>query len=155
MDEPSLDAKELLERVKSEHRSDRWAPLAPQDEIAKWREWPMRSEESLDYLHRNWVLPDHFDPASAGGGIRGSLVRAFARLTFRVLGPYLAQERELLARMVRISDALAKRCDSLSSEIARREIAEAENGADLAAWLDSELRRHPHDPGSENGPSGH
>jgi len=137
MDERPLDAKELLQRVKNGHRSEKWKPLAPSDELVRWREWPMRSEASLDYLHRHWALPDSFAPEAGGGGIKGRVVNAFSRLTFRVLGPYLREERELLANLVRTVDALAKRSDALALEITGREEAEAENAAQLGAWLSS------------------
>ena len=138
MDERPLDANELLQHVKNGHRGDQWKPLAPSDELVKWRQWPMRSEASLDYLHRHWALPDSFAREAAGGGMKGRLINVFARLTFRVLGPYLSEEREMIANLVRTTDALAKRCDALAEEITGRETAEAENAAQLAAWLRSQ-----------------
>ena len=41
-------------------------------------------------------------------------VGLFGRLTFRVLGRYLREERELLAHMVRVNEALERRCDELT-----------------------------------------
>ncbi|HUY64679.1 MAG TPA: hypothetical protein VMV14_09230 [Acidimicrobiales bacterium] len=98
-------------------------------------------KEPLEYLHRNWTLQDHIDPDVVGSGLRGRAVSVFARLTFRVLGPYLREERELLARVVRMNDALARRCDELAQVVADRQVAEAENDARLAVWLSDGPRR--------------
>jgi len=81
------------------------------------------------------MLPDRPDPAETGGGIKGRFIHLFGRLTFRVLAPYLRQERELIARMVRTNDALARRHDDLTEALMKRQVAEAENDAKLAAWL--------------------
>lgn len=135
MSEQQLDASEIVERLKKDEQSLKWEPLPPGEALVNWRRWPTRSEESLDYLHNNWALPDSFDPYVAGSGLKGRLVRLFGRLTFRVLGPYLRRERETIANLVRINDALARRCDDLASEITRRQTQEAANDADLAAWL--------------------
>jgi hypothetical protein len=63
-------------------------------------------------------------------------------MTFKVLGPYLREERELLAHLVRFNDALERRCNELSvrcqelnQDMADRQVAEAENQAKLALWL--------------------
>lgn len=70
------------------------------------------------------------------------MVRRLAgRVTFSVLRPYLAEERELLARLVQVCNALADRCDELATVVADRQRAEGENGARLVEWLDS--TQHP------------
>ena len=75
----------------------------------------VRNRESLEYLHHHWALPDTFDPADGGSGVRGKVVSAFGRLTYRVLGRYLREERELLSHLVRVNEALEQRCDELTS----------------------------------------
>ncbi|HUY65005.1 MAG TPA: hypothetical protein VMV14_10895 [Acidimicrobiales bacterium] len=135
MQDGDLDPRELLERLHADRRLPAWDPPAPSPALAGWRQRPMRDEEPLEYLHGHWALPEQFDPATAGGGWRGRLVGLFGRLAFRVLGPYLHSERELLARVVRMNDALARRCDELADVIAERQMTEAESGASLAAWL--------------------
>ena len=135
MEDGELDPQELLERLHDDKRSLVWTPLSPSDRLIVWRQRPMRDEEALEYLHQHWTLPDGPDAATFGGGLRGRLVGLFARLAFRVLGPYLRSERELLAHMVRMNDALARRCDELADTVAERQTAEAENDARLAAWL--------------------
>jgi hypothetical protein len=137
MEERALDARELIERVKAENRAARWLPLPPSELPAS--RTPMREEESLYYLHRHWILPDRPDPADPGAGIKGRVVHLFGRLTFAVLAPYLRQERELVARMVRMNEALARRYDDLAEAIVQRQVAEAENGAKLAALLNRAL----------------
>jgi hypothetical protein len=141
MGQETIEPEELLERLRREQEALRWAPLAPSDGLAEWRKWPVRSDLSLDHLHHHWVLPHQFDPSTAGasGGVKAKLIRIFGRLVFRVLGPYLREERELLSHMVRMNDALARRCDEITLEITRRETSQAKNEARLAAWLHEAL----------------
>lgn len=141
MGEQRIDPEEFLEQLKSEHRVLRWEPLEPTVRPPTTRD-QVRSRSSLEYLHAHWVLPDSFDPADAGGGIRGRIVGFFGRLTFRVLGRYLTSERELLSRMVQVNQALERRCDELTlrcqqlgQDMVDRQVAEAANQAKLAAWL--------------------
>ncbi len=142
MGEQQIDPEEFLEQLKSEHRVLQWEPIEPATVRRPTTGEQARSRSSLDYLHGHWVLPDSFEPADAGGGIRGRIVRRFGRLTFRVLGRYLASERELLANMVRVNQALERRCDELTlhcqqlnQDMIDRQVAEAANQAKLAAWL--------------------
>ncbi len=58
---------------------------------------------------------------------------------FRALARYLHEERELLGHLVRMNDALARRCDELARTVADRQVADAENQAHLAAWLQAKL----------------
>lgn len=142
MGTPALDPEEFLEALKSGHQVLHWEPLPPADVRRTAEGDQARNRASLEYLHRNWVLTDSFDPADAGSGLRGRLVGLFGRLTFRVLGRYMAEERELLAHMVRVSDALEQRCDELTlrcqqlnQDMVDRQVAEARNQARLAVWL--------------------
>ncbi len=148
MGKPGLDPKEFLERLKEEHQVLRWEPLPPNKLSPASGGEQSRSGGSLDYLHKHWALPDSFPPEDAGRGPKGRLVSLFGRLTYRVLGRYFREERELLGHVVRISEALERRCDALTLrvqemnlEILRRQVAEAENQAILAAWLHAESPR--------------
>jgi hypothetical protein len=145
---PGLDPKEFLERLKEDHQVLRWEPLPPAQPNPSSGGEQSRSGGSLDYLHKHWALPDSFQAADAGGGVKGRLVGLFGRLTYRVLGRYFREERELLGHVVRISEALERRCDALTLrvqemnlEMVRRQVAEAENQALLAAWLHAESPR--------------
>jgi len=137
-DERAIDARELVERVHEESRAARWLPLLPTDLPATRA--PAREDESLYYLHAHWSLPDSFDTSAAGGGIKGRILTLFGKITFRVLGKYLKDEHELLARVVRANEALALRCDELTKAFWERQLAEAENDAKLAAWLHEAIR---------------
>ncbi|HWD51480.1 MAG TPA: hypothetical protein VG412_03705 [Acidimicrobiales bacterium] len=148
MGKPGLDPKEFLERLKEDHQVLRWEPLPPNQPNPSSGGEQSRSGGSLDYLHKHWALPDSFHPEDAGGGPKGRLVSLFGRLTYRVLGRYFHEERELLGHVVRISEALERRCDALTLrvqemnlEMVRRQVAEAENQAILAAWLHAESPR--------------
>ncbi|HLX88823.1 MAG TPA: hypothetical protein VKR22_10270 [Acidimicrobiales bacterium] len=133
--EHGVDPAELLERLHADKRSLIWEPLAPSTNLGAWYQRPMQEDAALEYLHQHWALPDRPDSSGVGRGPKGILVRLLGRLAFRVLGPYLRAERELLAHMVRTNDALARRCDELAHAIATRQVDEAENNARLAAWL--------------------
>jgi len=70
------------------------------------------SSSDLAYLHERWAAS-----ASVGRsakGLRGRLRRIVARVVFSVLRQQLDEERELRAHLVRLSDALATRCDELT-----------------------------------------
>lgn len=137
MSEDTVDPAELLERLRSEQHDLSWAPVPPSGVASSWRERTLRSEEALSYLNGHWALPDRPDSGQRGRGLRGAVRRLAGRVTFSVLHPYLAEERELLARLVQVCNALADRCDELATVIADRQRAEGENGARLVEWLDS------------------
>jgi len=103
-------------------------------------------EELHGFFERSEIeLVEDIDPATAvggGGGPKAKVVGLFGRLTYRVLGPYLHEERELLSHLVRVNEALEKRCDELvlrceqlNQDMVDRQAAEAENQAKLALWL--------------------
>jgi hypothetical protein len=128
--------------MKSDHQVLQWEPLPPADVRKRSEGSQVRNRASLEYLHRNWVLPDSFDPADAGGGMRGKVVAFFGQLTFRVLRRYMEEERDLLAHMVRVNEALEQRCDELTlrcqqlnQDMIDRQVDEARNQARLAVWL--------------------
>ena len=142
MDTSALDPEAFLEAMKSDHQVLRWEPLPPGDVHRRSGGSQIRNRDSLEYLHRNWVLPDSFDATDAGRGLRGKVVALFGRLTFRVLSRYMAEERDLLAHMVRVNDALEHRCDELTlrcqqlnEDMINRQVEEARNQAKLAVWL--------------------
>jgi hypothetical protein len=156
--DPTIDPEEFLEQLKSEHRILRWEPLPPDRAVVVKENDQVRSKSSLDYLHAHWALPDSFDPSVAGGGVRSKLIEQVGRLTFRVLGPYLHAERDLLSHMVQINAALEQRCDELTvrydelrQEMHARQAAEAANLAKLAAWLHLEPPTETEEAGTTNG----
>lgn len=142
MGQPELDPEAVLAQLQTAHRALEWEPLPPQ-EPQRFDDLSQTADNaSLDYLHHHWALPDTFDAASAGSGVRGKLIGLFGRLTFRVLRRYLHDERELLSHVVRSNEVLerrcadlARRCEQLSHDVAARQVDEAENQAKLALWL--------------------
>jgi len=140
--EQRIDSEEFLEQLRAEHQVLKWEPLEPTISRRPTTSDQVRSRSALEYLHSHWVLPDSFEPADAGRGMRGRIIGLFGRLTFRVLGRYLSSERDLLAHMVRVNEALERRCDELTlrcqqveQDMVDRQVAEAANQAKLAAWL--------------------
>jgi len=139
---PALDPEEILKQLRAEKSVLVWEPLPPESPRPPTDNGTPRTRDSLEYLHANWALPDHFDPTAAGPGPRGKLVELFGRLTFRVLGPYFKKERDLLAHMVRVNETLERRCDDLvmrvqqlNADMLKRQADEARNQAKLALWL--------------------
>jgi hypothetical protein len=137
-----LDPEMLLRQLKARNQVLQWEPIPPRPPRPGVGTEQQRSRESLDYLHANWALPDAFDPATVGGDTKGKALGLFGRLTFRVLGPYLRRERDLLSHLVRVNEALESRCDALTARVEqmaeddfRRQEAEAANLARLALWL--------------------
>jgi len=155
---PSLDPEAFLEAMKSDRQVLHWEPLPPADVSRRSESSQVRSRALLEYLHRNWVLPDSFDSADAGAGLKGTVVTVFGRLTFRVLGRYLEQERDLLAHMVRVNEALEQRCDELTlrcqqlnQDMIDRQVDEARNQAKLAVWLHLDHQLPTTDDSGQNG----
>ena len=141
MGQPALDSEKLLERLRNEHRVLKWEPLPPDTSRSAPKGDQVRSAESLAYINANWVLPHEYE-APGGAGVKARIVAFFGALTFRVLGPYLRAERDLLSHMVRINNALEHRCDELtmrceqlSQDMVARQAAEARNLAKLAVLL--------------------
>lgn len=147
MGKVDIDPREFLEKLRAEHQTFRWEPLPPGD-VRMSESDHATSRSALEYLHAHWALPDASEALSelAGGrGGRGLILRLFGRLTYRVLGPYLREERELLAHMVRMNQVLDQRCDELAhschqlhQDMIDRQVAEAANQAKLALWLQLE-----------------
>jgi len=140
-----IDPEELLQRIRTEHRSLRWAPLPPDPVRPGGTGEQVRSQESLDYLHKNWVLPTGIDELGRPG-LRGKVIGRLGGFVYSVLGPYFRAERDLLAHMVRVNDALEKRCDELTNrvlelrhQVADRQVSEARNQTELAVWLHQAL----------------
>ncbi len=111
MEQSDVAAGSIVEEIRARARRP-WAPsLRPDQSFA-----PMVADPNLGYLHRHWELRKTLEPASRrvpAGGVRGLVKVAFNRLSLGALGPYLEEEQELLAHLVRVVDALAHRCDAI------------------------------------------
>jgi hypothetical protein len=139
-----FDPEAVLEQLKAQHRVLAWEPLPP-DKMRTIDAGQARNRAALEFLHHHWALPDRFDPAAAGGGVKGKVIGAVGRLTYRVLAPYFHAEREVLSHLVRVNEGLEKRCDELTlrceqlnQDMVDRQAAEAENQTKLALWLSLE-----------------
>ena len=142
MGESTIDPEEFLAQLKEEHRVLQWEPLAPQVVRPLGTQDQVRSTHLLEYLHGHWVLPDSYDSAAVGGGLKGRILGVFGRLTYRVLAPYFRAERDMLSHVVQVNAALERRCDELTMRCQQlnqdqidRQVAEARNQAKLALWL--------------------
>lgn len=95
---------------------------------------PLAHDPSLGYLHAHWVLPDR--PSAPGRrGWRTYVHAAAGRVVFSSLHRYLAEERELLSRLVQVTDLLARRLDALESDL--RDVSDSASSqlAALSAYL--------------------
>ena len=142
MGKPALDTEELLERLRAEHRLLWWEPLPPDTARSETRTDQARSPESLAFVNANWQLPDGFEPTHGRRGLRGRVISAIGRITYSVLRPYFKAERDLLAHVVHINNALEARCDELTlrcdqlnHDMLARQAAEARNLSKLAVIL--------------------
>jgi hypothetical protein len=122
MTQTDIEARQLVEAVRervAEESLSAWTP-APHarregdvDTLP-----PMRHHGALDYLHRNWAIRDTVPPVSVRVAARRgprALARALANRAVRSsLAPYMEAEQELMAHVVRLCDAMAKRCDALA-----------------------------------------
>jgi hypothetical protein len=136
------DPNELLEQLQADHQVLRWGPLPPPERSHHGADTLAPDTSSLDYLHQHWAFADSYQATIPSTGLRGKAEALVGRLTYKVLGPYLRQEREFLAHAVQVIDGLDQRCTQLelrNRELAEamldRQVAEAENQAKLAVWL--------------------
>lgn len=102
----------------------------------------MRNHPSLSYLHQHWAIASTLTPPSIRGSLRRG-IRAFARsliqrAVYPLLRPYVEAEQEILSNMVRLHDALAKRCDTLQDSAAHDALRA--DMIDLAAHFQVQLR---------------
>jgi hypothetical protein len=135
--EDELNPREVIEQLRIHHAHLQWAPLPPQPKIGDWTPHELITNESLAFLHANHQLPDPDDADTGGKGLRARLQRRSLRRTMEVLTPRMKAEQDLLVSLIRVTDALARRCDELSELMATRQVEEAANQARLSAWLHS------------------
>jgi len=136
MDDQHADPRAILGDLRADRERVGWEPVDPVEEADKPHPPPLLAQNSLAFIHHHWALPDA-PPPSPRRGIRSRLGARLARFIYAVLQPYLQAERDLLANMTRMHDATARRVDEIAWDIRTHRLAQAENLAQLAAWLDS------------------
>ncbi|HEV2360604.1 MAG TPA: hypothetical protein VGS21_02770 [Acidimicrobiales bacterium] len=102
--------------------------------------------ETLVWLHQRWDLRPAIaegerkaeELGAAGGGRPGRGVDT-KRVVQAQLGPYLAEEHELVANLVRMVDVMAKRIDLIEANQQRVLGAVRSELLDLAAFVDDRL----------------
>jgi hypothetical protein len=139
MEQSDHHPRDILEQLTIAQRPLRWAPLSPSEVLATLDAQSLAASEPLAYLHAHWALPASLEENRGDGGPKSPIARVFARLTFRTLGRRMQAERDLMANLVQVTDALARRCDELTALITARQVDEAANQARLAGWLDATL----------------
>jgi hypothetical protein len=87
---------------------------------------PMRESTDLAALHRLWAElhgPGAAQGAggTAGRGLRGKVVRQIGSVAAEVSEPAQRVDRALIGALIRTNDALAIRCDELSSRVVELE----------------------------------
>ncbi|MHB1486861.1 MAG: hypothetical protein ACYCS7_09420 [Acidimicrobiales bacterium] len=140
-----------------------WSPLPPPTDAGPAQAdtpgegpggWvPMMEHPDLAHLHAQWAKTDN--PALASGlrsalksgrptRLLGALVE---RVALAVLQPRLDEQRRLLAHLVRLNEALARRCDSLARGQQNSTEYLLAQMVDLSAHLESGAARREQDPG--------
>ena len=83
----------------------------------------MRESTDLAALHRLWADLHGAEGAAepAGRGLRGKVVRQIGSVAADVSEPAQRADRALIGALIRTNDALAIRCDELSSRVVELE----------------------------------
>lgn len=87
---------------------------------------PMRESADLAALHRVWAELHGAGAAEeaagpAVGGLRGKVAKQIGSVAADLSGPALRADRALIGALIRTNDALAIRCDELSSRVVELE----------------------------------
>ncbi len=140
MPDDEIDARTLVETLRAKVDSVAGGPWAPPDHQLESLD-PIRYHLSLTYLHQHWDLHPTTTPPSLRAALkRGprAITRAIVqRLVFSSLRPYLDAQHELVSHMVRMHDAVAKRCDELDDRDARYRKLVRSDLVDLAVHLET------------------
>ena len=112
MGSTDIDAFQLVREIRDSHRSVRWTPPIQGRLDSALNDSLIQAHPGLDFLHRNWALPRTSSLSS--GSIRSRLNKLVSRFVFTAMSGYLSHEQDLLSNVVRLNDALAKRCDELA-----------------------------------------
>jgi hypothetical protein len=123
-----VEVRDLMERIRKRVRSaasDEW-PAPTEDRP------PLAGSRNLAHLNRHWVIEDPVQAATptprkmlralVPQRLRQSVKRVFRDFVFASLEPYLLEEREFLAHLVKLLNETATRVDAIEKEY--REIAE-------------------------------
>src|SRR5579862_9709176 len=123
MDEIPVEPRALADTMTSSLRSPRPSSWRPSATVPAGL-WDARRElmvvnETLRWLHEHWDMN-----AARNANPQGNDAKARARMVaWRAvrpcLEPYFQEEQDVIANLVRIVDALAKRVDALSADYAR------------------------------------
>lgn len=135
MEQPDVVAGKVIEELRAGLRRAPWTSSSASDEELS----PMVADPNLGYLHSHWELSRALEPAVRRiprGGWRGWVKVAFNRFNLVSLAPYLEQEQELMAHMVRMLDALARRCDNIVATQAAEIDSLRADLVELASWIE-------------------
>jgi hypothetical protein len=123
MDEIPVEPRALADTMTSSLRSPRpssWRPAA----TVPAGLWDAKRElmvvnETLRWLHEHWDMSDARNANPQGNDAKARARMMAWRAVRPCLEPYFQEEQDVIANLVRIVDALAKRVDALASDHAR------------------------------------
>jgi hypothetical protein len=146
-----VDSRRIVEKLRSRARSadERWSPVL--DEPPQLQ--PIRDHPALRYMHEHWATKSSLEPPPVRQGLgrpKETAKAVFRRWLFSAMSRYLDEQQELTANMVRLQDALAKRCDTLYEEQTEALEALRADMVDLAAHVETLIERRRRD--EEAGP---
>lgn len=145
-----VDTRRIVERIKERAwaADQSWTPSTELPQELR----PMRNHPALGYIHEHWALRRTMEPPPPPAGRaqpRESAKVAFRRWLFSAMVRYLDEEEELTANMVRLQDALAKRCDTIHEQHLDALESLRADLVDLAAHVEALLERQA--PAPESG----
>ncbi len=95
----------------------------------------MIDNADLGRLHDMWARTESQSPVAARGPRSVARV-VMERAVMAVLKPRLDEQREILAHMIRLNDALARRCDALAKALEVQARQSLDQMVDLSAYVD-------------------
>ncbi len=137
-----LAAQQLIDQMRTATSTMKWIPehFGPLSNDLSYVK--IQGHPGLDYAHHNWSLPRGAQSGSRKSA-RSMIRRVIDRAVFGSLVRYLNHEQELIANLVRLNDALAKRSDELAdahnrliAQLDERTVRLSANQAQLASLIE-------------------
>ncbi|MGH9044674.1 MAG: hypothetical protein ACRDVP_07575 [Acidimicrobiales bacterium] len=141
MDQDFVDPVAILDELRSRLGTVP-DPVLADPRAQRWGTTSLVADGDLAYLHSHWnlaVAPS----TTARPGLKGWVARRLVALVARLCEPQVAYQKDMTARLLRVANALAQRCDELSAVVLDQHRAQAGQFAQLVAWLDDRHEAPP------------
>jgi hypothetical protein len=144
MEELPLEARSLAGQVRASLRGPRtsfWQPSAYLGEGTPERRRLLVVNDNLRWLHQHWDLRGSLADPPARRGAKARVKLLIRRAMRSSLSQYFEEEHELVANIVRVVDALAKRIDDIEADDERLVGALRAELVDLASSVEERLEQ--------------